>query len=178
MVIDRAYGKPERLDRYKKDGKSFVIRLRDNTYFEKLYALRRQVTADSPIIRDITCQLGTLQYRSKQRHRVVTFRDFEGREIRVVTDLMCVTAEQIDLINKARWQIEVFFRWIKQYLNIPTLFGTTENAVMVNCSPHSSFLYCSNGYLMGQRRRSFGMLTFPLFDLLDCCFWVHYRLNG
>ncbi|MET3211205.1 UNVERIFIED_CONTAM: hypothetical protein ABIC26_004172 [Paenibacillus sp. PvR008] len=30
---------------------------------------------------------------------------------------------------KARWQIEVFFRWIKQHLNIPTLFGTTENAV-------------------------------------------------
>ncbi|WP_420874634.1 transposase [Paenibacillus polysaccharolyticus] len=30
---------------------------------------------------------------------------------------------------KARWQIEVFFRWIKQNLNVPTLFGTTENAV-------------------------------------------------
>ncbi|WP_192513096.1 hypothetical protein [Paenibacillus sp. 23TSA30-6] len=43
----------------------------------------------------MTCQLGTSQYRSKQRHRVVIFRDFEGREIRVVTDLIQVTAEQI-----------------------------------------------------------------------------------
>lgn len=42
---------------------------------------------------------------------------------------MGVSAEQIALIYKARWQIEVFFRWIKQHLNIPTLFGTTENAV-------------------------------------------------
>lgn len=47
----------------------------------------------------------------------------------MVTDLMQVTAEQIAQMYKARWQIEVFFRWIKQHLNIPTLFGTTENAV-------------------------------------------------
>ncbi|SIR17637.1 Transposase DDE domain-containing protein [Paenibacillus macquariensis] len=57
------------------------------------------------------------------------FQDFEGREIRVVTDLMQVAAEQIAKMYKARWQIEVFFRWIKQHLNIPTLFGTIENAV-------------------------------------------------
>nr|WP_281287119.1 transposase [Paenibacillus hemerocallicola] len=49
--------------------------------------------------------------------------------MRVVTDLMQITAEQITQIYKARWQIEVFFRWIKQHLNVPTLFGTTENAV-------------------------------------------------
>ncbi|GAC43977.1 transposase and inactivated derivative, partial [Paenibacillus popilliae ATCC 14706] len=42
---------------------------------------------------------------------------------------MHVTAEQLAQIYKARWQIEVFFRWIKQHLNVPTLFGTTENAV-------------------------------------------------
>jgi len=129
MVMDRAYGKLERLDRYKQEGQSFVIRLRDNVHLEKPYALKRQVPADSQVIRDITCQLGTPQCRSKHRHRVVIFRDFEGREIRVVTDLLGVTAEKIALIYKARWQIEVFFRWMKQHLNIPTLFGTTENAV-------------------------------------------------
>ncbi|WP_376717948.1 transposase [Paenibacillus forsythiae] len=84
---------------------------------------------DSPILRDLTCRLGMAQCRSRKRHRVVIFRDYEGREIRVVTDLMQVTAEQIALMYKARWQVEVFFRWIKQHLNIPTLFGTTENAV-------------------------------------------------
>ena len=129
MVMDRAYGKLERLDRYKQDGQSFVIRLRDNVHLEKPRALRRQEDPDSPVIRDITCQLGTPQCRSVSRYRVVLFRDFEGREIRVVTDLMQVTAEQIANIYKARWQIEVFFRWIKQHVNIPTLFGTTENAV-------------------------------------------------
>jgi len=129
MVMDRAYGKLERLDRYKIDKQSFVIRLRDNVHLEKPRSLRRQHSPDSPVIGDITCQLGTPQCRSQKRHRVVVFRDFEGREIRVVTDLMQVTPEQIAQIYKARWQIEVFFRWIKQHLNIPTLFGTTENAV-------------------------------------------------
>ncbi|WP_342428224.1 IS4 family transposase [Paenibacillus sp. FSL L8-0158] len=129
MVMDRAYGKLERLDRYKKEGQSFVVRLRDNVHLEKPRALRRQVFNDSSVIRDITCQLGTSQCRSEMRHRVIIFCDFEGREIRVVTDLLGITAEQVAQIYKARWQIEVFFRWIKQHLNIPTLFGTTENAV-------------------------------------------------
>ncbi|MGR6764019.1 transposase [Paenibacillus sp. T2-29] len=73
--------------------------------------------------------MGTSQCRSKQRHLVVMFWDFEGREIWVVTDLMQVTAEQIAQMCKAWWQMEVFFRWIKQHLNIPTLFGATPNAV-------------------------------------------------
>ncbi|WP_420832582.1 transposase, partial [Paenibacillus periandrae] len=42
---------------------------------------------------------------------------------------MSVSAEQIADMYKARWQIEVFFIWIKQHLNVPTLFGTAENAV-------------------------------------------------
>nr|WP_051459314.1 IS4 family transposase [Paenibacillus zanthoxyli] len=129
MVMDRAYGKLKHLDRYKEEEQSFVIRLRDNVHLEKPRALRRQKEPESSVLRDITCQLGTSQCRSEKRHRVVVFQEFEGREIRVVTDLMQVTAEQIAQMYKARWQIEVFFRWIKQHLNIPTLFGTTQNAV-------------------------------------------------
>lgn len=101
--MDRAYGKLERLDRYKEEGQSFVIRLRDNVHLEKPHALRRQKDPDSLIIRDITCQLGTPQCRTEKRHRVVIFQDFKGREIRVVTDLMQVTAEQIAQMYKARW---------------------------------------------------------------------------
>lgn len=42
---------------------------------------------------------------------------------------MTVSAEQVADIYKRRWQVELFFRWIKQHLNVPTLFGTTKNAV-------------------------------------------------
>ncbi len=108
MVMDRAYGKLEHLDRYKQEGQSFVFRLRDNVHLEKPHALQRLISEDSSVIRDTTCQLGTPQCRSQQRHRVVIFRDFEGKEIRVVTDLMGITAEQIALIYKASWKIEAF----------------------------------------------------------------------
>ncbi|MCP3776764.1 transposase, partial [Paenibacillus sp. MZ04-78.2] len=52
MVMDRAYGKLERLDGYKQNGQSFVVRLRDNVHLEKPRPLRRQIEEDSPIIRD------------------------------------------------------------------------------------------------------------------------------
>ncbi len=60
---------------------------------------------------------------------MVFFKDDYGNEMRVVTNLMNVSPEAIADMYKARWRIETFFRWIKQSLNVPVLFGTTENAV-------------------------------------------------
>ena len=47
----------------------------------------------------------------------------------MVTNLYSITAEEIAAMYKARWGVELFFRWIKQTLNVPRLFGTTKNAV-------------------------------------------------
>ncbi|MDQ0497036.1 hypothetical protein QOZ95_005236 [Paenibacillus brasilensis] len=178
LVMDRAYGKLERLDDFKIQGQSFVIRLRDNVHLEKPHALSRLQKANSSVIRDITCQLGTPQCYSKQRHRVVMFRDFEGREIRVVTDLVQVTAEQIAQMYKARWQIEVFFRWIKQHLNIPTLFGTSENAVYGQ-------LFCALiVYVLLKWPFDTAQTTWPKHAILSFArfshlfFWKNYRWNG
>ncbi|MCY9593234.1 hypothetical protein PC41400_13805 [Paenibacillus chitinolyticus] len=77
----------------------------------------------------MTCQFGTKQCRSRWRHRVVMFDDGHGREIRAVTNLLGTSPEQIADMYKAHWKIELFFRWIHQHLNVPTLFGTSENAV-------------------------------------------------
>lgn len=52
-----------------------------------------------------------------------------GRLNDLINMLMHLSAEQIADSYKARWGIEVFFRWIKQNLNVPILFGTTKNAV-------------------------------------------------
>ncbi|WP_157685417.1 transposase [Paenibacillus donghaensis] len=57
------------------------------------------------------------------------FTDDYAHEIRVATNLKHLSAEQIADMYKARWGVEVFFRWIKQNLNVPILFGTTKNAV-------------------------------------------------
>ncbi|MGR6764018.1 transposase [Paenibacillus polymyxa] len=58
LVMDRAYGKLERLDGFKNLGQSFVIRLRDNVHLERPHALSRLQKIDSSVIRDITCQWG------------------------------------------------------------------------------------------------------------------------
>ncbi|MFI2859081.1 IS4 family transposase, partial [Paenibacillus sp. JSM ZJ436] len=128
-VEDRAYGKIERFDNDVEQHQYFVIRIKENMTLVTPRSLQRQVVKGSNVTRDITCKLGTEQCRSEKRHRVVFFQDDHGNEIRVATNLLHVSAEQIAAIYKARWGIEVFFRWIKQPLNVPTLFGTTENAV-------------------------------------------------
>lgn len=64
-----------------------------------------------------------------KRHRVVEFENNRGEIVRVVTDVRKASPHVIAKNYKTCWQIEVFFRWIKQHLNVPYLFGTTENAV-------------------------------------------------
>jgi len=129
LVEDRAYFAIKRLDGFRQNRQDFVIRIKENVELSHVKSLQRQRLAGSNITRDITCRLGTEQSRSEKRHRIVLFTDDEGHEIRVVTSLMDVSAEDIAAMYKARWNIESFFRWIKQNLNVPTLFGTTENAV-------------------------------------------------
>lgn len=129
LVQDRAYGKHSRLDAFQKQNQCFVIRLKDNVILHRPRALRRMNHPGSNVIQDVTCQVGTLQSRTKHRYRVVTFVDREGHEMRVVTNVMDVSAEEIAGMYKARWAIESFFHWIKGYLNVPILFGKSKNAV-------------------------------------------------
>ena len=129
LVQDRAYFNIKRIDRFVLDKQDFVIRMKENMELSTIRSLQRLPEEGTNITRDFTCWLGTPQSRSKKRHRVVFFTDHEGREIRVVTSLLHMSAEAIAAMYKARWGIESFFRWIKQNLNVPKLFGKTPNAV-------------------------------------------------
>lgn len=129
LVADRAYLQIKRSDCFVKEKQSFVIRIKGNVELSHKKSLKRIMNAKSNIVEDFTCKLGTVQNRSDKRHRVVEFIDYEGKTIRVVTNLYHVTAEEIAAMYKARWGVELFFRWIKQNLNVPRLFGTTKNAV-------------------------------------------------
>lgn len=131
LVEDRAYGKHKRLDLFhnRDQRQHFVIRLRDNVVLHQPRSLRRILDPNSNILGDVTCQVGTSQARTHNRFRVVTFSDNDGNTIRVVTNVMDVSAEEIANMYKARWAIESFFHWIKGYLNLPILFGNSKNAV-------------------------------------------------
>ncbi|MCP3763641.1 IS4 family transposase [Domibacillus sp. A3M-37] len=129
LVEDRAYFSIKQIDQYLVKEQDFVIRMKENLELPHVKSLQRLPEKESNVTRDIICRLGTIQSRSEKWHRVVFFRDHENREIRVVTSLRNVAAEVVADMYKARWAIESFFRWIKQNLNVPVLFGTTENAV-------------------------------------------------
>jgi len=129
LVKDRAYTDIKVFDSHKSAKQQFVTRLRNNSKFINKKSLQRMNSSDSSIYEDFTCILGTAQNHSSERHRVVFFKEYSGKEIRVCTNMMDISAEAIAEIYKARWQIEVFFKWIKQNLNAKRVFGTTPNAV-------------------------------------------------
>ena len=129
LVADRAYFSIDKVDRYVRTKQDFVIRLKDNIQLNRKKSLKRTAVEGTNIVADFTCTLGTTQKQTEERHRVVEFVDYEGAIVRVVTNLRDVTAEEIAGMYKERWAIESFFRWIKQNLNVPVLFGTTPNAV-------------------------------------------------
>lgn len=129
LVTDRAYFNIDRCDYFATAKQGFVTRIKTNVEISYKKSLKRLVDPHSNVIADYTCKLGTKQKRSSKRHRVVEFIDYEGKLIRVVTNLYSVSAQTIAAIYKARWAVEVFFRWIKQHLNVSRLFGTTANSV-------------------------------------------------
>jgi IS4 transposase len=73
---------------------------------------------------------------SKQKYpkplrRVAVWDDVNQQVIEIITNQLTWTANTIGELYKSRWQIEIFFREIKQLLNIKSFIGTTENAVMI-----------------------------------------------
>lgn len=81
MVEDRAYFKIKRIDQFSKDQLLFAIRKKKNVEIFRPHALQHIEEARSPVTRDITCQLGTEQTRSKKCHRVVLFKDDYGNKM-------------------------------------------------------------------------------------------------
>ena len=63
--------------------------------------------------------------------RVVYYDEEQGRTFTFLTNALTLDALTIALLYKNRWQIELFFKWMKQHLNIQRFWGTTENAVRI-----------------------------------------------
>jgi hypothetical protein len=89
---------------------------------------------DSPVSADQLVRLST--YYSRRHYpetlRLVHYRDPEtGKEYLFLTNLPDLPAQTVADLYRQRWQIETFFRWIKQNLKIKAFYGTSENAVLI-----------------------------------------------
>jgi hypothetical protein len=131
-VMDRAYLDFERLFALHEAGAFFVTRAKSNADLRRIYSAPSDRAQG--IICDQTVALsGFYSQKSYPHHlRRIRFKDPEtGKTLIFLTNLFGPPPTTICELYKARWQVELFFKWIKQHLRIKKFYGTSENAVKV-----------------------------------------------
>ena len=112
----------------------FVTRLKKNSPLAVFET--REVTPDGAVLADRVGHLSQRLAGSRRNPfdkpvRAVTVRIDSGKEITLLTNDLDASAEEIAALYKQRWQIELFFKWIKQNLKIKHFLGASENAVRI-----------------------------------------------
>ena len=129
-VMDRGYVDFERLYRFTLSSAFFVVRTKSNVLLQRRYShpvdkttgVRSDHTVILTAINSATAYPDTL--------RRVSYLDVDTRKrFKFLTNNFTLPALTIARIYKCRWQVELFFKWIKQHLRIKAFFGTSENAV-------------------------------------------------
>ena len=129
-VMDRGYIDFERLFRFTLSAAFFVVRTKSNVLLQRRYS--HPVVKDSGVRSDQTVVLASIESASvyPDALRKVSFVDEEtGKRLVFLTNNFALPAATIATIYKQRWQVELFFKWIKQHLRIKAFYGTSENAV-------------------------------------------------
>lgn len=129
-VMDRGYVDFSRLYRLHQARAFFVIRARDNLQFRRRYSHR--VDGHPEIICDQTIVLTgahTPRYYPEALRRIKVRDPERARTLVLLTNHPNLSAGDSARLYRSRWQIELFFKWIKQHLRIKAFFGTSENAV-------------------------------------------------
>jgi hypothetical protein len=123
-IFDRGYLDFTRLHRIHMRGAFFVVRAKVNTRFVRRYSRKTAAM----IICDQEGMLENTRYPDTLRR--IKYTD-DGHTYILLTNNLTVSAPSIALAYKNRWQIELFFKWIKQHLKIKRFWGHSENAVKV-----------------------------------------------
>ena len=129
-IMDRGFLDFSRLYRLTQAGAFFVIRPKSNTAFQRVYS--RSVDKATGLRSDQTVRLaGVMSVDDYPQYlRYVSFYDEESdKRLGFFTNNFELPALTIAQLYKCRWQVELFFKWIKQHLRIKAFFGTNENAV-------------------------------------------------
>jgi uncharacterized protein DUF4372/DDE family transposase len=129
-VMDRGYVDFERLFRFTLSSAFFVTRTKKNVLLQRRYS--HPVNKSTGVRSDQTVILiatGSVKAYPDALRRI-RYVDAETRKrLTFLTNNFVLPALTIALIYKCRWQVELFFKWIKQHLRIKAFFGTSENAV-------------------------------------------------
>lgn len=169
-IFDRGYVDYARLYKITLLSAHFVIRAKSNLKFRRIYS--QKVDKSTGVQTD---QIGKLTgfYVSKdypEKLRKVKYYDSEmNRTFVFLTNNMSLSAQDIALLYKNRWQVELFFKWIKQHLKVKTFWGNSENAVRIQIYT-AIITYCLVtiiGYELKLKRSTYEILQILGISLLD-----------
>lgn len=134
IVADRFYNDFPLLNIWDSNEVFFVVRHKDNIKFKSIKEHDLPDDRHQHILKDEIIELAGNQSRKKypkRLRRVAIWDDKNNQVIELITNQKTWTANTISELYKARWEIEIFFREIKQLLHIKSFVGTSENAVMI-----------------------------------------------
>lgn len=131
-IFDRGYTDFARLYTITQKKAFFVIRARSRLAYRRMYSAKAD--KDASVLCDQTGKLMNFyplkSYPEKLR-RIKYYDKESGKTFVFLTNNIEITALQVALLYRNRWQIELFFKWIKQHLKIKSFWGTSENAVRI-----------------------------------------------
>lgn len=129
-VMDRGYIDFERLYRFTLSSAFFVTRSKENVLLQRRYS--HPVDKSTGVRSDQTVILateGSAKAYPDVLRRVVYFDMVTQKRLKFLTNNFALPALTVAQIYKRRWEVELFFRWIKMHLRIKAFYGTSENAV-------------------------------------------------
>ena len=130
VVFDRGYVDYKWYQRLTDEGVFFVTRLRHDAHYRVIES--REVPKNRNILKDEVIELGSHWYRQRAHYRRIEVWVEARQEVMVVlTNHLKFGASTIAAIYQERWQIEVFFRYLKQNLRVKSFVGTSANALHI-----------------------------------------------
>ena len=169
-VVDKAYVDYRRLYRLHSQGAFFVTRAKDNMRFKRMYS--NPVDKQQGVRYDQIGKLETYypkkEYPDKLR-RIKYYDQEKDQEFVFLTNNTSLTALEIAMLYKKRWEVELFFKWMKQHLRIKSFWGTTLNAVKIQmyCAIIAYCLVAIVGNKLKVDRRIYEILQILSISLLD-----------
>ncbi len=189
IVFDRAYTDYVWWQTLTQTGITFVSRIKKNHSF--VVSQRRVVMAGTGVLADTLVTHVSYPQESPLRQplrQIVFYDDVSKQVLTFITNNTALPATTIAAIYKQRWQIELFFKWIKQNLKIKTFLGTSENAVLTQVWI-AMLYYLILSYIKYQTKFAQPLLTLtrmigvtllnrrPLIDLLSLTPQTIYRFK-
>lgn len=134
IVADRFYNDFSLLNVWDSSGVFFVVRHKDNIQYTIIKENNLPENKHPHLLKDEIIELknkSSKQKYPKRLRRVAVWDDINKQVIELITNQLKWCANTIAELYKSRWQVEIFFRDIKQLLNIKSFIGTSHNAVMI-----------------------------------------------